>query len=191
MDKFSACLPFSAVWEGLYVDHPDDPGGKTMLGITKQVWADWNRKPVSAVTEGEMKAITPKQAEEIYRAWYWNPIKGDELPESIALLVFDWGINSGPYRAAIRLQKVLQKMGVNVSVDGAIGPQTLAAVAKVELRQLAIAYIRTRLWFYRGLAKFPTFGKGWHNRTADAAIEFGILAATLNGLKPYYQTKEK
>ncbi len=28
-------------WEGGYVNHKDDPGGRTNLGVTQRVWEEW------------------------------------------------------------------------------------------------------------------------------------------------------
>jgi len=36
--EFAAALPFVLRWEGGYVDHPDDPGGRTNKGVTQKTY---------------------------------------------------------------------------------------------------------------------------------------------------------
>lgn len=174
MSAFETALAFSARWEGGFVDDPADPGGATRYGITRGTLAKWRGRPVTAE---EVSQLPVSEAKRIYEVWYWDAVSGNDLPLPLALLVFDWGINSGPARAAIRLQKVANTFGKRLVVDGAIGPATCKAITEIkevgQLRALMVAYLRARLWFYRGLITFPRFGGGWHNRTVDAAIEAG------------------
>jgi len=48
---FETALPFVLRWEGGFVDHPADPGGRTNRGVTqrtydawRQSWADRSRR---------------------------------------------------------------------------------------------------------------------------------------------------
>lgn len=41
MEKFRRCHAVMARWEGGWSDHPADPGGKTMYGITEAVYHGW------------------------------------------------------------------------------------------------------------------------------------------------------
>ena len=54
-----------------------------------------------------------------------DPHRCDELPTGVDECVFDYGVNSGVGRA----KKVLQRL-VGVKDDGALGPLTMAAVAR-------------------------------------------------------------
>ena len=40
---FDASLPFVLRWEGGFVDHPSDPGGRTNKGVTQAVYDEWRR----------------------------------------------------------------------------------------------------------------------------------------------------
>jgi lysozyme family protein len=64
-----------------------------------------------------------------------------------------------------------QQLGV--TVDGAIGPQTLAAMRKVNAARLAGDLCRARLTWLRGLNTWPVFGKGWQARVV--AVERAAL----------------
>jgi len=104
--------------------------------------------------------MTKTEAVEIYRANYWIPARCGDLPGGIDLMVFDFGVNAGP-RTAI---KCLQK-AVGVTEDGSIGPRTLTAVHTANARDLIGTLSQLRLSYYRGLANFERFGRGWTNRT--------------------------
>ena len=39
-DNWEEALKHILKWEGKYVNHKDDPGGMTNLGVTKRVWED-------------------------------------------------------------------------------------------------------------------------------------------------------
>ena len=112
--NFNPCLTFVLWAEGGYVDDPLDPGGATNLGITLGVLREWRH---TAVTKSDVQNLTREEAGAIYRARYWNAIRGDELPAGVDLMVFDACVNLGPGRSARMLQAA-----VGVAQDGAIGP---------------------------------------------------------------------
>lgn len=144
--------------EGGFVDHPEDPGGMTNLGVTRTVWEQWVGHPVD---EKQMRALTPAAVAPMYRKKYWDKIKGDDLPAGVDYCVFDAAVNSGPGRAAKWLQAC-----VGVEVDGDIGPKTLAAVAAADPKVLVEDYAKRRLSFLMDLPHWGTFGKGWNRRVA-------------------------
>ena len=158
-DNFDEALKAVLHHEGGYVFHKDDPGGMTNLGVTKRVWEEWVGHEVD---EKAMRALTPEIVGPMYKAKYWDKIKGDDLPAGVDYAVFDAAVNSGPGRAAKWLQAC-----VGVEVDGGIGPKTLAAVAKFDPAELVDDYGKRRLSFLMDLPHWPTFGKGWGRRVAD------------------------
>jgi lysozyme family protein len=145
--------------EGGFVNHPDDPGGMTNLGVTKKVWEEWLGHEVD---EKAMRSLTPERVTLLYKAKYWDKIKGDALPDGVDYVVFDAAVNSGPGRAVKWLQAC-----VGVEQDGGIGPKTLAAVAKVDPKVLVEDYAKRRLSFLMDLPHWGTFGKGWSRRVAE------------------------
>jgi lysozyme family protein len=158
-DNFAEALQKVLHHEGGYVNHPADPGGMTNLGVTKRVWEEWVGHPVDEKT---MRDLTPAQVAPMYKAKYWDRIKGDDLPTGVDYTVFDAAVNSGPGRAAKWLQAC-----VGVEQDGGIGPKTLAAVAAVDSMQLVLDYTQRRLSFLNDLPHWGTFGKGWSRRVAE------------------------
>ena len=157
--NFNACLALVLKSEGGYVNHPADPGGRTNLGVTQKVWEDWVGHPV---TEADMRALTPTDVGPMYKAKYWDMVKGDNLPDGVDYAVFDLAVNSGTGRAAKTLQQAL-----GVTADGQIGPATIAACKAADPREVASKVCDARLAFLQSLSTFAAFGKGWSRRVAE------------------------
>jgi lysozyme family protein len=165
-DNFDDALKAILHHEGGYVHHKLDPGGMTNLGVTKRVWEEWVGHEVD---EKAMRALTPEIVGPMYKAKYWDKIKGDELPTGVDYAVFDAAINSVPGRAAKWLQQT-----VGAVPDGAIGAGTLAKVEAMEPAEIVSKYQETRLGFLKSLPTWDTFGKGWGRRVTevkDAALK--------------------
>ena len=168
--SFEPALALVLRHEGGYVDHPDDPGGPTNLGVTIGT--------LSAVlgrqaTRADVKALTPARVAPVYRGRYWDAIRGDDLPSGLDYAVFDWAVNSGSSRAAIALQRI-----VGVADDGRIGPLTIAAVAGHDRQKLIGSLCDARIAFLKALSTWPTFGKGWTSRVTGVRREALAMIAT-------------
>ena len=158
-DNVDLCLTLLLAHEGGFVNHPQDPGGMTNLGVTARVWEEWLGRPVS---EKEMRALTPTMVKPLYKRKYWDAIRGDELVSGVDYAVFDVAVNSGTGRAIKFLQSC-----VGVTVDGGFGPRTLSAVNEQDPERLIELYCAKRLEFLQTLRTFETFGKGWSRRVAE------------------------
>jgi len=158
-NNWKQCFSLVLKNEGGYVDNNSDPGGATNLGCTKATWEAWVGHPV---TNDDIKALMPNDVMPLYKAKYWDTIKGDDLPEGVDYAVFDFAINSGPSRAAKTLQSVL-----SVNADGQIGPATLNALEAANPREVATAVCEARLAFLQSLPTYDTFGKGWSRRVSE------------------------
>lgn len=160
MTAFDDCLRIVLKEEGGYVDNPQDPGGRTNLGVTQRVWEGWVDHPVN---EAVMRSLTPSMVAPLYRAQYWNAISGDGLPMPLALAVFDFAVNAGVGRAARFLQMIC-----GAAADGHIGPGTIAAVNQAVaikgMGDICRRFMNARRDYYRSLKNFPIFGRGWLNR---------------------------
>lgn len=156
-DNFEAALAFVLQYEGGYSDHPMDPGGATNLGIT---FAELLKRRGHPITKDDVKALTREEAAEIYRDNYWQAARCDELPAGIDLAMFDCAVNQGLGRTRRFLQ-----IAAGVTADGAIGPVTMAAVAKAVPANLLTEFMAQRMNAYGSLTKlFGTFGLGWSRR---------------------------
>lgn len=115
--------------EGGYVNDPDDPGGATNFGVTiltlRRLGLDLDRD--GSVTAADVRRLTREQAIGIFLEHYYNRPLIAELPHTLQASVFDMYVNAGSNAVKI-LQRLLVEMGYEVAVDGALGPQSLAAV---------------------------------------------------------------
>lgn len=155
-------------YEGGYVNHKDDPGGRTNLGVTQRVWEEWTGKPA---TEADMRSLTVEMVSPLYKKRYWDAVRGDDLPSGVDLCVFDCAVNAGVGRASKFLQ---QAVGVNA--DGQIGPMTVAATTSKPANEVIEAFCNLRETHYKSLSTFATFGKGWMWRLGAVEAESKHMA---------------
>jgi len=160
-DRFEICVAFTLRQEGGYTDDPADPGGATNMGITLATYREWSDDP--HLGADQVRDMTQKTAEAIYRSLYWNRLRADALPPGVDLSVFDMGVNAGIRRSARLLQQALGFTGEKV--DGSIGPETLAAADRFDARTLVNNLADRQTAYYRSLANFRIFGTGWLRRT--------------------------
>lgn len=164
MDRnFQRALKLVLKHEGGWADHPKDPGGATMKGVTIGTFRAYV-KPNA--TKAELRAITDEQLATVYRRHYWDAVLGAELPDGVDYAVFDFAVNSGPKRAAQYLQGV-----VGVSQDGRIGPATLKAVRSFPHAKVINDLCDARMSFLKRLKTWPTFRKGWSSRVSGVRSE--------------------
>ncbi len=161
--------------EGGFANHPDDPGGATMKGVTLRVFRRFFGEDK---TVAQLKRITKRQLREIYRTDYWDKCRCDVLPSGVDYAVFDAAVNSGPGNAAIWLQTA-----VDAVRDGGIGPNTLAKVAIHEPVQIINDLLDARMTFLRGLPHFTVFGRGWTLRVSRVR-QVALTMAQAEALDP-------
>jgi lysozyme family protein len=140
--------------EGGYSNHPSDPGGETMWGVTVAV-ARANGY------QGAMASMPRHVAKDIYRKLYWNKVRADELPAAVRYPLFDAAVNSGAKQAIRWLQRA-----IDVQDDGVLGPMTLSATQRMGDRA-AVLMTAERLDFMTSLPTWPAFGRGWARRIAS------------------------
>jgi len=158
-ENFDKCLEMLLSHEGGFVNHPEDPGGITNLGVTKKVYDEWTDRES---TEQEMRDLTPEDVAPIYKKNYWDRVKGDSLPSGLDWACFDWAVNSGSGRPAKAVQRA-----VGATQDGAIGPQTLGLIMEKDPEEIINYVYGVRQDFYKSLKTFETFGRGWTRRNKE------------------------
>jgi lysozyme family protein len=162
-NRFRQCLDLVLKHEGGYINHKDDPGGMTNLGVTKKVWEEWVGHEVD---EKAMRALTPALVAPMYEMKYWRTSYCEKLPRGLDLLVFSMAVNAGSGRSVKLLQDA-----IGVVADGIIGPRTMAKISEANVETLIDSFSEARRQFYRGLKTFPVFGKGWLSRTDSERLE--------------------
>jgi len=151
--------------EGGFTSHPDDHGGPTNYGITQATLQWWLKRPV---TLADIKAITPELATEIYTTLYVKNPGFDtlEVPDYLRDQLIDFGVNSGPRLAVMKLQTLL-----GITADGDIGPETKAALAACNPCQHNNQLVITRLQMIGRIISRDksqaVFAAGWINRACS------------------------
>lgn len=161
MSGFLQALPVTLRFEGGYANHPNDPGGATMKGVTQATYDAYRDE--SGEPRRDVRAIADAEVEAIYHRRYWLAGKCDALPWPVSLCHFDACVNHGLTNAAKILQRAAGAAG-----DGKIGPRTLAAVAAVAPLDLVNRMLWERLEFYERIsfrnAKLRVFLLAWLSR---------------------------
>jgi len=152
--NFKECLDLVLKSEGGWVNHKDDPGGETNLGITKRVWEEYVGHPVES-----LKKLTKEDVAPLYEQKYWRPCYGEVLPRGLDFVVFSMGINAGTGRSI----KLLQ-LSIGCVPDGVIGPTTRGLISDSNSATVIAKFSESRREYYRSLKTFPIFGKGWLSR---------------------------
>lgn len=142
--------------EGGYVNDPDDPGGATKYGVTIQTMRRLGIDVTGdgKVTEADVRRLTRETAREVYVEHYFRRPGLAGLPEALQATVFDMYVNAGSNAVRV-LQRLLNEMGETLTVDGALGPLTLAAAHRAAAAApdlIADAYGIARRNYYYALA---------------------------------------
>lgn len=159
--------------EGGFVNDPDDLGGATNFGVTihtmRRLGLDLDGD--GDVNIEDVKALQRDQAVDLFIEHYFVAPGLAALPELLQASVFDMYVNAGSSAVKI-LQRLLRDMGYVLSVDGIVGPQTLAGAHDAALRapqSFVDAY---------GIAR-----RNYYFRIADRRIESRKFARTRAGCK--------
>lgn len=146
-----------------FSDNPLDRGGPTNLGCTLKTLSFYLGRPA---TVDEIKALTIDKVRPLYRKLYWDAMRLDEFPDSLALLVFNQCVLRGVPKVTLTLQAAL-----GVKADGAIGPNTIAAAKAMPQKQLSFSFLRESHSAYIRICQADpsqlVFLQGWSNRIFD------------------------
>ena len=166
---FDEAISFTLRWEGGYVNHPDDPGGETNMGITKGALGAAYANGL--VPHNSVKDLTREQAKAIYRAKYWDKVGCGKMTDPIGKIVFDLIVNHGQAGMTRIVQRACNVVGAALAVDGKYGAKTKAALFEyMESHTAALAeqllMFRKKLYddIVAGKPSQRVFLKGWYNR---------------------------
>lgn len=118
--------------EGGFVNDPDDPGGVTNFGVTigtmLTLGIDLNKD--GKINEADVRLMTAEKAQSIFIKEFFNKPGINELPKELQATVFDMQVNAGSNSIRI-LQRVLNRFGGDLVVDGVLGPLTIGSVVTI------------------------------------------------------------
>jgi lysozyme family protein len=180
-------------FEGGYVNNPDDPGGETFRGISRVAnphwdgWADVDnvKKTIQPGTSRVKTANIINKAflndtdmatsvYNFYKNEQWT-LANPDLPDRLRIKLFDTGVNMGFYQANLILQKSLNSLGSNLSLDGIIGPLSLQAVKEYTVDNILDRYSYFQAERYRLLVRLKPVKKQFLNAWLRRAAWHPIL----------------
>ena len=138
MSYFDNAYAITMSHEGGYVNDPDDAGGETYKGISRVYnpsWIGWQMIDSYKTFDDFPKCLELDDAlqdavKQCYKERYFDPFRGDQMPENIACEMFDTAVNMGVGRAVKFLQISLNVLNRNGSLyqdqveDGDYGKTT-------------------------------------------------------------------
>ena len=154
--------------EGLtFTDDPDDPGGETSYGVTKNTARYYGYK-------GDMKDFSRDDAIGVYTG-IWNKLRlGEVKDQELANEIFEFAVNVGNARGIKFIQRAVNLVDNVVEdrlvVDGLTGPNTLKGINAFPAKRLIIMLNAIQASEYIRIAeKNPTmekYVKGWLEKRA-------------------------
>lgn len=171
MANFAQAVAKTELFEGGYSNNPNDSGGETYRGISRNNWPTWTGwtsidmyKEEPGFPEGlDRDGVLQGQVVSFYQKNFWQY---DGLnDQDIAWKVFDLSVNVGKVHAI----KILQQC-VGTNLDGVYGPNTerlvnshpqgsLAGMIRTAAEQYHIAIVQSH-------PKDAVFLKDWLKRDA-------------------------
>ena len=171
MANVNQLAPFILKWEGGFVNDPADLGGATNMGVTIGAWKScgYDKDGDGDIDVDDLRLLTREDVvKRVLKPHYWDRWKADLITsQSVANILVDWVWASGAHGI-----KIPQRL-LGVSVDGIVGPKTLAAVNARNPRELFDMIKIARFDFIEDICrKRPAnnkFKRGWMNRINDIA----------------------
>lgn len=154
-----------------------DSGGPTMCGVTLSTFIGWRRQQGKAVpTVADLRQLDYDEWLAILKHLFWDPCKADCITnQSVADMLVDWRWLNGP--VAVRQAQA----ALGVTVDGIVGPKTLAALNSTATRpclspgevfaRLQAARLRSYDKIVAAKPGQMKFYNGWVNRTNSIKFE--------------------
>lgn len=137
--------------EGGYVNDAADPGGETQWGISKRSYPTL-----------DIRALTRDFAKQLYLRDFWSPVvKVATSDTALQFQMLDSAVNHGMGNAVRFVQRA-----VGVADDGHFGPNSAAALGRMDAHDVHLLFMAERFEFWAMLKSFDAFGRGWARRGA-------------------------
>lgn len=133
--RFDYAISFVLKHEGGYVNNPSDPGGATNYGVSLRFLkaAGIDIDGDDSIDINDIHAMDKTRARAIYKEHWWDKYGYEQIQSlKISAKVLDMAVWMGPSRAHKILQIAMNRIiDKPISVDGDLGPQSLAALNKL------------------------------------------------------------
>lgn len=169
MAEFQPAFQNTISTEGGYVNDPQDPGGETYKGIARKIWSKWPgwqtidllKHQIGFPQSIDKDVILQKEVEDFYLIEFWDRLHLDAITnQEIANSIFDFAVNAG-----INTSATLAQLVVEVTTDGIIGKNTIAAINAFNTEHFLAAFTVAKIARYVNIVKKrPTSRKyfyGW------------------------------
>lgn len=174
MSNFDFAVKHTLEAEGLFVNHPNDPGGKTKYGVTERMWTEYWAEEFGQTDTPcpAIETITRAHAIAFFKDVFWDALRLDRVKNKyIAAEIFDSAVNMGAGDAVKFLQRAINFCRLpgwgQIKVDGALGPVTRNAADRLANEGHIIPLIKAMNGFqfahYVGEDN-PHMSRGWMRR---------------------------
>jgi lysozyme family protein len=173
--RFIKFMPLILEHEGGFVNNAKDPGGATKFGISLRFLRSMGQlgdiDHDGDVDIDDIRALTPETVRPFYLNKFYNAMRIEEITsDQLAIQVFDFGVNAGPSRAIITLQRL-----IGATPDGVIGPDTLKKLNAGQPCMFPTMYMNARISFYEQIVAknkdLAQFLAGWKRRANHCVIK--------------------
>lgn len=182
MANFEIAYNHTANNEGGYANHPNDTGGETYKGISRNNWPKWSGWTIidtikaahgkTAKVINQFAGASPTlqaKVKEFYSINFWYPLNLQLInDQQLANNVYDFGVNAGTAKAGKFLQQAANSICGGLIVDGQVGNATLSQVNKLDSKGVYTAFNTLRKAFYDGIIKNnpsqAVFRASWYSR---------------------------
>lgn len=192
--SFNKAFNKTMVHEGGYANVSGDNGGETYMGIARKFHPNWSGWIIVDMEKRIRNGKLPRNyfiknseldnlVREFYFKKFWQRAWLDHVnDEALQEIIFDFYVNSGA-TAIRKVQQVLvYQFNKKIRIDGTMGGNTVTAINDSEAKKLFEAIKKTRLEFYKELAKKgqnSKFLRGWLKRLS--AFNYKVVGLSLLG----------
>jgi lysozyme family protein len=171
MASFDLAIEKTLKSEGKYSNDPDDSGGETYYGISRNNWSKWSGWTdidIAKTTFGFPENIdVDEQVKQFYQVNFWDKINGDDIAsQEVAESIFDFAVNAGVATSA-----ALAQMIVGAKSDGVIGIDSISKINTCSQELFLAKFTIAKIARYVNIAKKRPANKqyfyGWVIRALE------------------------